>query len=229
VTFNHGVEGSSPSALTMKINDLDNFRRLIFARRQSWKHACIRGRQTYPPPHGGRGEAVAGHSFRTCALPQPLTTHAPSEVLWQPGPHPSAALAAPTPETTAKTATIKTIFISLFSLDMQAATPGKSWMYSALPSVFFPRFAMFSRRRSRAASALSVWCRRLAAMPRARSSSANRRLYGAFPGSADVAPWALTTTAWRSRAAINSFCSFARSSEVITGMSRSGGISPTGR
>jgi hypothetical protein len=34
------------------------------------------------------------------------------------------------PETRAKTATIKTIFISLFSLDMQAATPGKSWMCS---------------------------------------------------------------------------------------------------
>jgi hypothetical protein len=39
-------------------------------------------------------------------------------VLWQPGPHPSAALAEPIPETIAKTATIKTIFISLFSLDI---------------------------------------------------------------------------------------------------------------
>jgi hypothetical protein len=38
------------------------------------------------------------------------------------------------PETRAKTATIKTIFISLFSLDVQAATPGKSWMFLALPS-----------------------------------------------------------------------------------------------
>jgi hypothetical protein len=37
------------------------------------------------------------------------------------------------PETIATTATIKTIFISLFSLDMQAATPGKSWMFRALP------------------------------------------------------------------------------------------------
>jgi hypothetical protein len=38
------------------------------------------------------------------------------------------------PETRAKTATIKTIFISLFSLDTQAATPGKSRMFLALPS-----------------------------------------------------------------------------------------------
>jgi hypothetical protein len=60
------------------------------------------------------------------------------EVLWQPGPHPSAALAEPMPETRAKTATIKTIFISLFSLDTQAATLGQSWMFLfvflALPS-----------------------------------------------------------------------------------------------
>src|ERR1700733_1527952 len=95
----------------------------------------MRGRQTYPPPHGGRGWAAAGHSFRTCALPQPSTTHAPLEVVWQPGPHPSAALAEPMPETIAKRATIKTIFISLFSLDtqnIQAATPGKGWMFRVL-------------------------------------------------------------------------------------------------
>jgi hypothetical protein len=109
------------------------------APRQSWKHACIRDRQTYPPPHGGRGWAAAGHSFRTCALPQPSTTHAPLEVLWQPGPHPSAALAEPMPETIAKRATIKTIFISLFSLDTQAATLGKSWMFRVLPQPYsFP-------------------------------------------------------------------------------------------
>jgi hypothetical protein len=52
------------------------------------------------------------------------------------------------PETRAKTATIKTIFISFFSLDTRAATPGKSWMFLALAAIFFPRFAMFSRRRS---------------------------------------------------------------------------------
>jgi hypothetical protein len=56
------------------------------------------------------------------------------EVLWQPGPHSSAALAEPMPETIAKTATIKTIFISLFSLDTQPAALGKSWMFLALPS-----------------------------------------------------------------------------------------------
>jgi hypothetical protein len=38
------------------------------------------------------------------------------------------------PETRAKTATIKTIFISLFSLDTQAAALGKSWGFLALPS-----------------------------------------------------------------------------------------------
>jgi hypothetical protein len=91
--------------------------RSALAPHQSWKHACMRDRQTYPPPHGGRGWAAAGHSFRTCALPQPSTTHAPLEVVWQPGPHPSAAPAGPMSETIAKRATIKTIFISLFSLD----------------------------------------------------------------------------------------------------------------
>ena len=149
VTFNHGVEGSSPSALTMILPALDpkpaSIIQSALAPRQSWKHACIRGRQTYPPPHGGRGEAVAGHSFRTCALPQPSTTHAPSEVLWQPGPHPSAALAEPMPETRAKTATIKTIFISLFSLDTQAATPGKSWMFRAPPEPYSFRDLRYSQ------------------------------------------------------------------------------------
>jgi hypothetical protein len=56
--------------------------------------------------------------------------------VWQPGPHPSAALAEPMPETIAKRATIKTIFISLFSLDTQAATPGKSWMFRVLPQPY---------------------------------------------------------------------------------------------
>jgi hypothetical protein len=40
------------------------------------------------------------------------------------------------PETRAKTATIKTIFMSLFSLDTRAATPGKSWMFRALPKPY---------------------------------------------------------------------------------------------
>jgi hypothetical protein len=43
------------------------------------------------------------------------------------------------------------------------------------------------------------------------------------------APWALPSDAWRSRAAISSFWSFNRSSGVMTGFSRCGGRSSTGR
>src|SRR6516164_8429551 len=42
-------------------------------------------------------------------------------------------------------------------------------------------------------------------------------------------PWALADAAWRSRAAVSSFLSFACSSAVIAGFSRFGGRSSTGK
>ena len=51
MTFNHGVEGSSPSALTKKINDFAKVRRVIstrghlliptFARLSFWRYVLI--------------------------------------------------------------------------------------------------------------------------------------------------------------------------------------------
>jgi hypothetical protein len=55
-----------------------------------------------------------------------------------------------------------------------------------------------------------------------------RHLYWGFTGSASGAPWALPAS-WRLRAAINSFWSFDRSSDVVAGFSRAGGRTSTGR
>jgi hypothetical protein len=60
------------------------------------KHIIIRRSHRYALPQGGRGDEVAGHSFRTgrpCS--QPSRTHGPNGALWQPGPQPSAAMAVP--------------------------------------------------------------------------------------------------------------------------------------
>jgi hypothetical protein len=51
-------------------------------------------RQFMPSGHGRRGRAPAGHSLRTAPAVQPSTTHPPLGAPWQPGPHPSVALAA---------------------------------------------------------------------------------------------------------------------------------------
>jgi hypothetical protein len=69
-----------------------------------------------PGGHGRRGRAPAGHSFRAAVAPQPSTTHAPPGALWQPGPHPSAALAAPNIEKLPANRTATKRFLNVTSM-----------------------------------------------------------------------------------------------------------------
>jgi hypothetical protein len=103
-----------------------------------------RNRQFIPGGHGRRGRAPAGHSLRAAVAPQPSTTHAPPGALWQPGPHPSAALAAPKIEKLPANRTATKRFLNVTSMVGAASPLGQAYRSSQGQSTIFSAGAVDS-------------------------------------------------------------------------------------